>query len=91
MVAAEHPRLTLVRLGIVAAVAQAVLLREAMAALGGSELAWGMVLALWLAGMGAGSRIGVKLGTAALARTLPVAMLMLTAVGAATCPTGDQV
>jgi spermidine synthase len=82
MVAAEHPRLTLVRLGFVAAVAQAVLLREAMAALGGSELAWGVVLALWLAGMGVGSRLGVRLGTATIARALPVAMLVLTAVGA---------
>jgi spermidine synthase len=44
--------LTLVLLGFATALAQAVLLREAMAGLGGSELAWGAVMGVWLAGMG---------------------------------------
>jgi spermidine synthase len=81
-VQAEHPRVTLIRLGVAAAVTQAVLLREAMAALGGSELAWGVVLALWLAGMGAGARAGVRIGSALLARALPAVMLAATAAGA---------
>ncbi len=33
-----------------------------MAAMGGSEMAWGLVMALWLAGMGVGSRLGVRFG-----------------------------
>ncbi len=45
-------------LGFTTAVAQAALLRESMAAVGGSELAWGAVLALWLAGLGAGAWVG---------------------------------
>lgn len=47
-------------LGFAAAVAQAVLLREAMAALGGSELSWGVVLAAWLGGMALGAWIGAR-------------------------------
>jgi spermidine synthase len=81
-VQAEHPRMTLVRLGVATAVTQAVLLREAMAALGGSELAWGVVLALWLAGMGAGARAGVRFGSAGLARALPAVMLVAAGAGA---------
>ena len=50
----------LVALGFAAAVAQAVLLREAMGALGGSELAWGMVLGVWLGGMAAGAWLGAR-------------------------------
>ena len=46
----------LLLLGFATATAQAVLLREAMAALGGSELAWGSVLAMWLLGMDVGAR-----------------------------------
>ncbi len=71
----------LVVLGFAAAVAQAVLLREAMAAVGGSELAWGCVLTLWLAGMGAGARLGVRALPASAAAWLPVLMLTLAAVG----------
>ena len=48
----------LLSLGFAAVVAQAVLLREAMAALGGSEFAWGVVLAAWLGGMALGARAG---------------------------------
>lgn len=48
----------LAALGFAAAVGQAVLLREAMAALGGSELAWGLVLGAWLGGMALGARAG---------------------------------
>jgi spermidine synthase len=57
------------------------LLREAMAAMGGSELAWGLVMALWLAGMGFGSRVGVGSGTAVLARMVPVAVVVLAGFG----------
>lgn len=53
-----HAVSDLLSLGFAAAVGQAVLLREAMAALGGSELAWGLVLAAWLGGMALGARAG---------------------------------
>ncbi len=81
MAAPLRPATILLQLGFAAAVAQAVLLREAMAALGGSELAWGVVLSLWLVGMGIGARIGVGTGSTGLARWLPVAVLAVTAVG----------
>lgn len=74
-------RRTLVLLGFSTAVAQAVLLREAMAALGGSELAWGAVLALWLTGMGLGARAGVRWGGHASARVSPAAVLLLAGGG----------
>jgi spermidine synthase len=70
-----------VALGFAAAVAQAVLLREAMAAMGGSELAWGSVMALWLLGMGVGARAGVRWGGAELARWLPLAVVLLSGIG----------
>lgn len=50
----------LISLGFAAAIGQAVLLREAMAALGGSELAWGLVLGAWLTGMGFGAWASVR-------------------------------
>ncbi|MCU0291875.1 MAG: hypothetical protein MUF10_07755 [Thermoanaerobaculaceae bacterium] len=50
----------LVCLGGAAAVAQTVLLREAMSALGGSELAWGVVLGTWLGGMALGAWVGAR-------------------------------
>jgi spermidine synthase len=50
----------LLALGFAAACSQAALLREAMAALGGSELAWGAVLGAWLLGMGAGAGLGAR-------------------------------
>ncbi len=69
---------TLLALGFAAAVAQAVLLREAMAAIGGSELAWGSVLAVWLAGIGAGAWLGARHGGAPLAALGPLAVMALT-------------
>lgn len=77
------PRVTLVLLGVATTVAQAVLVREAMTALGGSELAWGGMLALWLAGVGLGARLGASFGSVALARVAAPAVLLL--AGAGTC------
>ena len=54
----DAPAGALLTLGFAAAVSQAALLREAMAALGGSELAWGAVLGMWLLGMGIGAGLG---------------------------------
>jgi len=71
----------MVRLGFSAVVAQSLLLRESMAALGGSELAWGVVLALWLAGMGIGSRCGVRWTRLTLARWFPVLQQVMLVVG----------
>ncbi len=71
----------LVELGFATAVAQAVLLREAMAALGGSELAWGAVLGVWLAAMGGGSAAGVRMPNARLARWAPLAVILLCGLG----------
>ena len=79
-VSQPHPRTSLLASGFATAVAQAVLLREAMTALAGSELAWGVVLGLWLAGMAAGSRIAVGRGPRSAA-LLPAVVLLLTAVG----------
>jgi spermidine synthase len=72
-----NPRTTVLVLGFSTAIAQALLLREAMAAMGGSELAWGTVMALWLIGVGAGSRLGVRFGGASLAGVLPVVVVFL--------------
>ena len=52
-------RSALVLLGSATAVAQVVLLREAMAALTGSELAWGAILGLWLVGRGGWPGMGM--------------------------------
>lgn len=71
--------LDLVVLGFSAAVAQAVLVREAMGALGGSELAWGMVLGAWLGGMGLGAWAGVH--RPAAPTHLPQMMVVLAAGG----------
>ncbi len=76
-----NPVTTTILLGVSTAITQALLLREAMAAMGGSEMAWGLVMALWLAGMGAGSRIGVRIGSVELARRLPLITLVLGAGG----------
>jgi spermidine synthase len=75
------PRATVFLLGVATVVAQALLLREAMAAMGGSEMAWGTVMALWLLGMGAGSRIGSTSGSERLARILPVIVLAVAGSG----------
>jgi len=77
---ASTTRTGLLSLGCAAAVGQAALLREAMAALGGSELAWGAVLALWLAGTGAGSWLGSGRHTRA-ATALPGVALVLAFAG----------
>ncbi|HPC82742.1 MAG TPA: hypothetical protein P5234_05950 [Thermoanaerobaculaceae bacterium] len=69
----------LLSLGFAAGIGQAVLLREAMAALGGSELAWGVVLAAWLGGMAAGARAGSRGGAGGPAG--PVLALGLALVG----------
>ena len=75
------PRATVFLLGFATVIAQALLLREAMAAMGGSEMAWGTVMALWLAGVSIGARVGVRWGSAALARRLPVVVIALAGLG----------
>ncbi|MDH3815438.1 MAG: hypothetical protein OEV48_13185, partial [Acidobacteriota bacterium] len=75
------PRASLFLLGVATVVAQALLLREAMAAMGGSEMAWGTMMALWLFGMGLGSRIGAATGSERLARILPVVVLAIAGLG----------
>ena len=52
-----------------------------MAAMGGSEMAWGTVMALWLFGMGLGSRVGAATGSERLARILPVVVLAIAGLG----------
>ena len=52
-----------------------------MAAMGGSEMAWGTVMALWLAGVSVGARVGVRWGSPALARRLPVVVIALAGLG----------
>ncbi len=54
-------RFGLVGLGSVAVMSQALLIREAMTTLGGSELAWGCILFLWLIGAATGARVGSSL------------------------------
>jgi hypothetical protein len=76
-----HARTTVFLLGVATVVAQALLLREAMAAMGGSEMAWGTVMALWLLGMGVGSRIGSSTGSERLARVVPVIVLAVAGTG----------
>jgi predicted membrane-bound spermidine synthase len=72
---------SLVALGFAAAVVQALLLREAMAALGGSELAWGGVLAVWLAAMGAGAWAGKRGRGTRIAALGPTVVALLGAGG----------
>jgi len=74
-------RATVFLLGVATVVAQALLLREAMAAMGGSEMAWGTVMALWLFGMGLGSRVGAATGSERLARVLPAVVLAIAGLG----------
>ena len=68
-------------LGVATVIAQSILLREAMAAMGGSEVALGLVMALWLSGMSLGARLGVRIGSPALAGLLPLLTLVAAAVG----------
>ncbi len=77
----DDPRIALVVLGAATGIAQALLLREAMAAMGGSELAWGTVMALWLVGMAVGSRVGARAGSAVAASVLPLATVLLAGLG----------
>lgn len=66
-------------LGWACGVAQAVLLREGMSLAGGSEVAWGVVLAIWLAGMAVGAWVGVRLGSPAAGGWGAPAMLLVAA------------
>lgn len=75
------PSVVTLLLGVSTVVSQSLLVREAMAAMGGSEIAWGLVMALWLVGMGVGARLGIGTGSRSMATSLPVATLILTAVG----------
>lgn len=74
--AERRARRSLVALGWACGVTQAVLLREGMALAGGSEMAWGVVLAVWLAGMSLGARLGVGLGGPAMGEWGPPTMLL---------------
>jgi spermidine synthase len=73
--------IALVLLGFAAGISQALLLREAMGAMGGSELAWGTVMALWLVGMAIGSRAGTTAGRFDTASWLPLAVVALAGLG----------
>lgn len=82
---------SLAAIGFAATVSQSVLLREAMSALGGSELAWGGVLSVWLAGVGLGSwagsrswRAGAPLGPPLCLASAAFAVLLLRALPALT-------
>lgn len=77
----SDPRITAFSVGFATLVAQALLLREAMAAMGGSEMAWGLVMALWLAGMAAGARLGITIGTSDGAAWLPIVVTVLAGMG----------
>lgn len=74
--AGHRARRALLALGWACGVAQAVLLREGMALAGGSEMAWGVVLAVWLLGMATGARAGVRFGRPAAGEWGPAAMLL---------------
>ncbi len=75
------PRVTVLLLGFATVIAQALLVREAMAAMGGSEISWGVVMALWLAGMATGARCGARFGSHDLAASLPMVVLLLAGMG----------
>lgn len=79
--ATTDPRLTVFLVGAATVVAQALLVREAMAAMGGSEVAWGVVMFLWLIGMAAGAQVGVRFGSSRLALWLPTLVLVLAGIG----------
>ncbi len=75
------PGRRLLLLGFTSAVAQSVLLREAMALLGGSELAWGAVLATWLLGMAAGAALAVRWGREAWGGAVPLLVALAAGSG----------
>jgi spermidine synthase len=77
----QGPTTTALLLGVATVVTQSVLLREAMAAMGGSEMAWGLVMALWLIGVSLGARLGVHRGTASVAEWLPPVAVVLAGLG----------
>ncbi len=78
------PGFRMAALGTVAVMCQALLLREAMTTLGGSEIAWGVLLFLWLAGAGAGARLGGTIGCGSvLDRWAPMAVAVGTLAGSA--------
>ncbi len=77
----DDPRIALLVLGVATGISQALLLREAMAAMGGSELAWGTVMALWLLGMAFGSRLGARFGGPTAGSVLPLATVFLAGFG----------
>lgn len=76
------PGVTVALVGFSTVIAQSCLLREAMAAMGGSEMAWGVVMTLWLAGVALGSRIGIRVGSPVSARWAPGLALALAGAGA---------
>ena len=49
--------------------------------MGGSEMAWGSVMALWLVGMSFGSRVGAATGSQRLAQILPLVVLAVAGFG----------
>lgn len=65
-------------LGVVSQVTQVILLRELLMVFHGNELSIGIILAAWLAWVGAGSGLGVLL---ALRSSNPLRLLALSAVG----------
>jgi len=71
----------LIALGFAATVAQAVLVREGMAALGGSELSWALVMGLWLAAMAVGARLGARWGGDRWGAGAPLALVALAMTG----------
>jgi spermidine synthase len=52
-----------------------------MAAMGGSEMAWGTVMALWLVGMSVGARVGVRVGTPTMSHLIPSLVILLAGAG----------
>lgn len=74
-------QIPLLALGFAATVSQAVLLREGMAALGGSELSWALVMGLWLAAMAVGARVGARVDLPWLGAVVPSLLVALAAGG----------
>ncbi|NIA11274.1 MAG: hypothetical protein GWP10_16510 [Nitrospiraceae bacterium] len=75
-------RVSLISLGFAATVSQAVLLREGMAALGGSELSWTVVMTLWLVSMAVGARLGAHTRIGSLGEAAPFLVVVLSMGGA---------
>ncbi|NOZ79944.1 MAG: hypothetical protein GXP48_12360 [Acidobacteria bacterium] len=75
-------RVSLISLGFAATVSQAVLLREGMAALGGSELSWTVVMTLWLVSMAVGARLGAHSRVGSLGEAAPFLVVAFAMGGA---------